>query len=488
MRRWIPVFLSVLAIFVLTFLVYANSFGNEFVFDDISQIITNPVIRSFSGISDAFTHHLTYFSEKHRLEGKFYRPLQTVTLMVDYFLWGKEPLGYHITNTLLHALVGILLFLFLRLVTRNAGLSFLVSAVYAVHPAHTEAVAYMSGRADALSTIFLLLAMIFQRRYWEADNAGRKALYYLLILASFVIALFCKESAVMFPFMLMLCDYCLRCERSERSERSAQGYSSIINKRILFYLPFFFIMIAWFLAKNTIVTTETMVFKPSPLGVRIISVPRNIVGYLRLSIIPTDLHMEYRLPYPHSPFQRGYFGPIVFIVFFLAAFYYVWQRGKRDPGYRILFFGLAWFLLGLLPYLSIFFQLNAPFAEHWLYVPEMGLLLGIFYALYYRARTHRWATRALAAACVVMIVVFSVLTVRQNAVWKDPVSFYLYTLKYAPYSATIYNNLAIECIKAQDFSKAEVYFKKALEIQPDYETAIVNLRQLEEDKRKLGMP
>lgn len=476
-RLWLPA----LGIVVLTFLAYANSFGNEFLFDDISQIVTNTIIREPARIVDAFTHHLTYFSEKHRLEGKFYRPLQTVTLMWDYLLWGKEPFGYHITNTLLHAVVAVLFFLFMLSVTRASPPSFLAAAVYAVHPVHTEAVTYVSGRADSICTIFLLLMVIFQRRFWAAATAGKRTAWYLLILASFVMALFGKEFAVTFPFLLMLCEYCLRDEKPQG------GYTGIMNRKALFYLPLFIIMGAWFLIKNAVVVTETMVMKPASLATRLISVPRNIVDYLRLSFVPTGLHMEYKLPFPRTAFQSGYIEPLLISIVLAAGLYYVWRRGRRDAARRVIFFGFAWFLVGLLPYLSIFFQLNAPFAEHWLYTPEMGFLLGLFYALYHYTAAHTWMRRALAVLGGLVVAVFIVMTARQNTVWNNSLAFYTYTLKYAPYSPVIYNNLAIESIKAKDFARAEVYFRKALELDPDYETAKLNLEQLAEDRRRYGI-
>lgn len=467
------------AIVIATFLAYAGSFGNEFIFDDISQIVENAVIRSPARLPDAFTHHLTYFSEDSQKEGKFYRPLQTLTLVADHFLWGLTPFGYHLTNTLLHALVGALCFLWAARITHDRLAAFLVALLYVVHPVHTEAVTYVSGRADSLCAIFLLIMVVCQRHFWEASATLRKAAWYGALCVSFAAALLCKELAVVFPFLLMACEYCLRQERS---------YTGIVNKRALFYLPLFAIMAAWFVVKNAIVTTETMVMHPASFATRLTSLPRLVFDYVRLSFFPTGLHMEYKLPFPRSLFQAGYGGPFVFTLFFVAACVAFWRKGRSDPRMKTVFFGLLWFMVGLLPYLNILFQLNAPFAEHWLYIPEMGFILAVVYWLICLANKNAQARKAIAAGCVTVALVFSSMTAKQNAVWKDAETFYTYTLRYAPYSATVYNNLALERIKKNDLSRAEEYLKKALELEPDYEVGRENLRKLEMDMRRRGLP
>lgn len=474
----VPTFLCILAIVALTFVAYANSFGNTFVFDDISQIKENAVIKDIRNIPKAFAYHLTYFSEDQRKEGKFYRPLQTVTLMVDRLLWGPEPVGYHITNTLLHAAVAALLFAWVLGITGLRPVAFAVAAIYAVHPVHTEAVTYMSGRADSLCTVFLLLILLCQRQFWRAASKPARAGWYAVMLVFFVCALLSKEFAIVFPFLLMLHEYCLRGD---------SGYTPVWNRRFLFYAPLFLVTGGWFLLKNTIVTTETMVVHATSLATRLTSLPRIIYDYVRLSVVPTDLHMEYKLPFPRSVFQGGYFEPFLFVIPLCGAIVYAWRRGRRDAASRTVFFGLAWFLLGLLPYMNILFQLNAPFAEHWLYVPEMGFLLAVVLLIYRAVAGRVWLRRAAAGACLAVLIVYTAMTARQNAVWKDALTFYTYTLRYAPFSSTVHNNIAIEYIRMGDLAKGEAFLKRALELDPDYETAKDNLAKLAIDMRRRGL-
>lgn len=467
-------FIIVLIIVMTGILIYANSFNNEFIFDDIDHVVKNTVIRSLKNIAQVFKHHLTHFAEVG--EGKFYRPITTFAFMLDYSLWNLNPFGYHLTNTLLHILVSILVFYVMCLVTRSTPPSAIISILYLVHPIHTEAVTYISGRADSISMVFLLLMIIFQHNYWLKDTRYKSA-YYLLTLLSFSLALLSKESAVIFPFLLMFHEYCLR---------TREKYQGLVNKSILYYLPFFVLMGMWFFFKNSVVSTEIMVKDIPSLSTRLTTVPRLIFNYVRLSLFPLNLHMGYKPAFPKSLFQSGYFGPFVFTLCFLYLFRYIWRRGQNDINYRIMFFGLGWFILALFPYLNIIFPLNAVFAEHWLYLPEMGFLLFLIYFIFYYFREKKIMRICIAFFSITAIAVYSYLTIRQNSIWKNPITFYTYTIKHSPSNAKAYNNLAVEYIVREDYPKAKGLLKHALKIEPSYDTAKDNLRKLELQLRRKG--
>ena len=426
--------LGAIVIALASFVVYSTSFGNDFLFDDISQIVNNDVIKSPANIPAVFTHHLTFFARNNQEEGKFYRPLQSITLIVDHLLWGMETFGYHLTNTFLHALVCVMMFLFLLSSTKNVPVSFITSVLYAVHPIHTEAVTYISGRADSLCAVFLFLMALFRRFYYVKTSKAGKTTCYVFLMIFFIFALLSKEYSMVFPFLLIWCGYCLDSER---------GYSSYANRKIFFYLPFFVIIAVWFFIKNTIVSTETMVEEPGSLATRLTTAPRLIFDYVRLSFFPAGLHMGYKLEFPRSLFQAGYLGPFIFTLAFFGASYYVWLKGKTDIYYKIAAFGLGWFFIGLVPYLNLIFQLNAPFAEHWLYVPEMGLILSVVVLLYAKIKDVPWAKKLGIVAAVAVAIVFSHKTMEQNKTWKDSFTFYSYTVN-TPITATIYNNPTIE--------------------------------------------
>ena len=203
-----------------------------------------------------------------------------------------------------------------------------------------------------------------------------------------------------------------------------------------------------------------------------------IFDYIRLSFVPMGLHMSYKIPFPHSLLQPGFFGPFLFGLAFVAYIGYVWKQGRKRPDYRVIFFGLAWFVIALLPYLNVFFLLNAPFAEHWVYVAELGLITAAVCQGAIPAGSRPWLRRALLAVAAAFFLLFSWKTMKHNLVWKDSFTFYSYSLAYAPYSEAINNNLAIEYMKRGDLARAKEYFEAALRIDPDYEVAKENLAAL----------
>ena len=449
-------------IFILGLAIYANSFPNEFVWDDEYLVVKNTVIRSFSDIPQVFKHHLTYFGSPW--EGRFFRPIESIILMADYFFWKLNPVGYHITNALLHVLACSLFFCLLYLITNNSILSLIASLLYLVHPTDTESVTYISGRADSISSIFLFLIAIIQYYYWLSDTRKKRLFYYSLILLAFSLALLSKESAVIFPFLLMLYEYCVR---------NKESYAGLANKRFVFYLPFFILTGVWFLFKNKVIPTVVMMEEVLPFATRLAILPRLIYEYVKLSFFPINLHMEYML------FQKGYLASYIFIIPFLFLYYYVWKMGRRDASYRIMFFGLGWFAIGLFPYLSIIFPLNAIFAEHWLYIPEMGLILFVVHYIFHQFGKTAQLKRYIISLFAVIIAAYSCLTIKQNTVWKDGLTLLTHTVRHSPYSAKAYNNLAAEYIKKGDFMKAKELFEKSIQIDPKFTPASKNLEHLE---------
>jgi tetratricopeptide (TPR) repeat protein len=221
-----------------------------------------------------------------------------------------------------------------------------------------------------------------------------------------------------------------------------------------------------------------MVELHTSLATRLTAVPRLIIDYIRLSFIPVNLHMEYKLPFPKSLLQPYYFFPFILALPVVPAILLIWKKGKRDTNQRIIFFGIGWFIIALIPYLNIVFELNAVFSEHWLYIPEMGLIVSFVYAAFLYVKKHA-ARNCLTAFILITILSFAYITIRQNRIWKDGLTFYAYTIKHAPESAKAYNNLAGEYLKLGDVDKAVDLLKTAVKIDPLFGPAKENLQNIE---------
>src|SRR5208282_1419154 len=143
------------------------------------------------------------------LEYSNWYPLTWFSRMLDFEMYGKNAWGHHLTNVLLHAANGVLLFLVLKRMTGALWRSLIVAALFALHPLRVESVAWISERKDVLCAFFGLLALWTYARFAEESKfkGGRSKLFYGLTLLFFTFGLMSKTMLVTFPCLLLLLDF-----------------------------------------------------------------------------------------------------------------------------------------------------------------------------------------------------------------------------------------------------------------------------------------
>ena len=141
---------------IIVFACYFNVLGGAFLWDDSSLVVNNELIRDIRHIPKMFA-----FDAWPTEFASFYRPIQLVTYGIDYAFWKLNPVGYHITNSLIHCGVVVLLYFLLAMFFCNRRNALLCSLIFAVHPIHTEAVSYISGRADILAALCMLFFVLY---------------------------------------------------------------------------------------------------------------------------------------------------------------------------------------------------------------------------------------------------------------------------------------------------------------------------------------
>ncbi|MBZ0166048.1 MAG: glycosyltransferase family 39 protein, partial [Candidatus Omnitrophica bacterium] len=184
--------LTVLMLLTLGILIYSSALPNPFIWDDFELIIHNPLVRGWSHIPKLFAGNVVENSS-------FYRPLQMLSYVFDYEIWGINAKGFRLTNILLHVSVAVCLCWFLVVITRNRLTGLLAGLVFLVHPVHNEAVTYVSGRAEPLVAIFMLLTFILYLGYLEKGRLTD----YLLCVGCFLLALLSKEYALILPALIL---------------------------------------------------------------------------------------------------------------------------------------------------------------------------------------------------------------------------------------------------------------------------------------------
>ncbi|MCK5180708.1 MAG: tetratricopeptide repeat protein [Candidatus Omnitrophica bacterium] len=442
-------------IIIMGFAVYSNSFNSNFFWDDGLLIKNNEYIRSWTNLAHLFTKDIgsgggtgkTYTS---------YRPLQMVTYMVDYSLWTLNPKGYHLTNILLHISAALGVYWLINMIFRENWLSLLTGLLFVVHPIHTEAVTYISGRADPLALLFMLLCFIFYIKSYGSKGMGAP----ILMLLSYAFALLSRENSLILPVLLLLYHYSFKKKVRIEKFLPVAGLAAV-------YIVLRATVLKALLAAD--VAHTTTLFQRLP-GFFVA-----VATYSKLLFLPFDLHMEYGL----KLFPWGNFKAILGIIIVCAVLIYVFRRKNND---QLVFFSILWFFITLLP-VSNLYPINAYMAEHWLYLPSIGFFLIMAKAISIGATLPRRQAGGRLPLLKILTIIFAIcllafyscLTVKQNVLWRDPLSFFERTLKYSPDNARVHYNLSNAYKTKNRLGNAIAGYQKAVEIDPDYAEAHNNL-------------
>lgn len=439
----------------ICFLAYFNSLSNPFIWDDDALVVKNTLIRSAQNLPLSFTNDL-YFGVTSG--SNFYRPLQTISYIFDYHFWQLEPFGYHLTNIILQAAVSFLVFLLIFKLLGNLAVSLAAAVLFAASPLHTEAVTYISGRAEMLMGFFVILALLFFIRSQEKNTASSR-LFYISSVFSFSLALLSKEVAIVFPFIVS--GYVLYFLRGKLKEKY------YFTKNII---PFFVISIIYLVLRLSFfnfLTLRAPALTNVAWFIRLSVLPKIMLTYFKLLILPLNLHMSRELLRPTSP------AGILIAVFLLGVIIFVCLRCLRyRPKNRVVSFMLLWSLVFFIPQSGIF-PINAFVAEHFVYLSSIGFFTLLACILHKALRKELFILSA-GLFCTFYIV----LTATRNFEWKNPLVFYKNIIKYSPASFQAHNNLGLQYEYLGRFNEAKLEYKKALEIKPDLIEARANLANL----------
>lgn len=399
---------------------YANSLTNGFVWDDYSHICDNQHIKDIAKIPALLTEDIGAGSA-HRYN--FYRPLQMMIYVVEYHVWGLDPSGYHFANITLHILTACAVFNLLALLYGNQMFAFLTAILFVTHPVNTEAVTYISDKADSLAALCMILSLIFYIRY-RREGAVKK---YVVSLAAAAAALLSKEGSIILPVLIVFHHYIFG-----------------ENIRIKALVPYGILICAFMVLRSLSLHSPALPFAPaSVIWPRVPGFFAAVTNYLRITAAPFDLRIDYgdRLFKLNDPRVLAGIGFFVFSVF------YVLKRRKD----AVISFGLGWFFITLAPMTNIFPINNSYMMEHWLYLPVIGLLMCIVQAVSAVFAEHK---NLGIGVMLTAAVVLSALTMRQNRFWRDERTLYERALRYVPDSSRLLNNLCVIYTDSGEYAKA----------------------------------
>jgi len=431
----------IILIILSGFFVYSSSLQGEFVWDDEAFVVKNAYIKDWSKAGLIF---ITDSGSGASTELNFYRPIQVFTCMIDYSFWGLNSVGYHLTSVILHILVALAVYILIRLLFLNIPLAFFSAILFTVHPINTEAVSYISGRADLLSALFILFFLIF----YIKNTRSPKLSSYILMLAACVLAFLSKENALAIVPILLIYHYSFK-------------------EKIRWPLILAPLTISLVYLFSRFVSLQSFFLGPEALLKRIPGFFAALASYFRLLFLPFGLHMEYG----NRIFCIFHPQVIIGISLFLLLMFLAFKKRESD---RLFTFSVLWFFAALLPTNSVYPVNSFYMAEHWLYLPGIGFFL--FLARWLDSLYKKEKSRPVSIAILICLLsAYSYLTIKQNNYWSNEPQLYRRILKYTPGSYMVHNNLGNLYSRAGNKPEAANEYFLAIKYNPKFLPAYCSL-------------
>ena len=441
---------------------YAATLTYDFVWDDTLLIQRSWRLHQWRSLPTILGSH---FWAEVQEASHYYRPLVTLSFFADVQLWGLTPAGFHLTNLLAHLATSLAVLALGRRLTGSLWAGGIAGLVFALHPLHTESVAFISGRSDVLATLFFLWALL---AYAAWRDTGRRWTY-VLSLASFFLALTAKEVAATLPAVLLLYDWAARGDLASpravgRAVLRCSGYLGVMALYAGIRL----------VALGRIVDAAASAW--GSLVTRLLTTLDIVATYVRLTVIPYPVNaypLIVPVVFPGSP---GFWAGMTLLAAALALT--AWAAWRS----RVIGFGALWFWITLIPFVGVnLLPLStAIMAERFLYLPTVGfcLVVGMLFwkllgAVDVSASSQLRPAPALALAGTVVI--YALLTLWRNEDWKDDYRLYSRMVETSPQTALPRVNLAFTQFLRGEIVEADLHLQTAVSLMPENPRARVGL-------------
>lgn len=429
---------------LIGFLCYGQTLGFGFSYLDDNILIVERVdeLRDLSRLGTIFTRDVFHVPGG---SAGYYRPLLILSFMVDAFFSGGHPFGYHFLNVILHLVATILVFLLLVRLEFSRLKSFCFSLLFLVHPALAQAVAWVPGRNDPLLAVFILASFLFFHNYLR--TLGWKDLGWHLVF--FLCALLTKESAVVFPAVLVFYFVLVKKEKLKDFPRKT-------------YLGWLGCLGVWFVLRTNAVDADMDLVSEGLMST--VENSPALLLYLGKVFFPFNLCV--------FPILRDASLGFGILAFFLMVFMIA---GSREKQRETVAFGLLWF------FLFLFFALlkattpasPADFLEHRLYLPMIGLVLALTSL---KPFAHlKWRREVEAGVFIIFFGVFLTVNIVHARNFKDRLSFWQNAVQCSPHAAVARGNLGAMYYLEGKYEAAVYEYRQALDLNPDQKMIHSNL-------------
>ena len=473
--------ISCLLLTVATLAIYSRVRSNPFTaFDDQTYITRNLHVQS--GLTwKTVTWALTSTEQSN------WHPLTWLSHALDCQFYGLNPTGHHFTSVFIHTLNVLLLFLLLLRATGSLGRSFLVAALFALHPLNVESVAWVAERKNVLSTLFFLSAL--GAYGWYAAKPGIRR--YLVVAALFALGLAAKPMVITLPFVLLLLDVWplqrvqgrgpttsspSRGGKNRRQEKKVEVLPSWLglpqlpaSRLFLEKLPLLFFSAGS--AVITVIAQRTVAMRSLtqiPLEDRIENAVYSYALYVWKALWPTQLALYY--PHPTHTLSMWQLG--LAVLFLLSVSTVVWNQRSARP---YLITGWLWYLGTLVPVIGIVQVGDQALADRYAYIPLIGIFVMVVWGVADSADQRQLKFGLRAATSALILAALSFLTWRQIGYWKSDYDLWTHTLEVTKVNYLAEANLAGALRKMGRVQEALPHYQAAEQLNPGQPARHINL-------------
>lgn len=467
------------ALAVLLAAAYANSLSNGFVWDDHQQIVLNENLRAESPLARIFTADVRFDSHSQSLQGVDYRPLQMLTYRLVLGSFGTSANAFHAVSLGLTIACAIAAFFLALRLLGTWQRAFAAAALFALYPVHTEATDWIAALPELGCTLFVLLAML---AYLRSRAVGSKRAWWSVASAlSFFIALLWKETAIVFPLLLIAAEWLLPSSRA-RDDEGGSGTSeqgATVRRIALAVAPsvlaaVVYLGVRWVVLGGLEAGRRDWQLNPLTFALNDLWLLAEYAGKL---IVPFPLNAYVLLHPIRSIGDARALGGLAFFVAAIAVV--VWllrlrsatqetakaESAKNTSATSLLLFGAAWTLISLLPAMNLSALGRNALAERYLFLPSFGFCVLLVRLASMVVDRLPQSTRRYAAggALAVVLVAFFAATVARNPEWKDDATLFGATLAQSPEAPFVRVMVATaQSHDATHASEAEENFRVAL--------------------------
>jgi protein O-mannosyl-transferase len=454
-QPWIPALFLALTTIAVYFPAHRHPF---FTMDDRQYVIEN--VRLQAPFGEMFSWAFTSYDLAN------WHPVTWLSHAADVHLFGLDPAGHHDVNVLLHALNAALLFWVLCRATGYPGRSFMVAALFALHPVNVETVAWVAERKNLLSMMFFLLALGAYRLYVLRPRVAR----YLVVAALFALGLMAKPQIITFPFVLLLWDYWplgriafrpspFALRQNGSSEISGEKRTASSEWRfprlLLEKLPLLALSAASaFMTMNAQLAAGAMRYYP--LSARLGNAAVCYVRYLRNALWPSRLAVFY----PHPALSAWNVAGSLLVLLGITGFVLYAQRQ------RYLAVGWFWFLGTLVPMIGLVQVGEQAMADRYAYLSFIGLFLMVCWGIAEFSEQRGLAARWLAIPSIAALLLLAVLTHRQLDYWGDNVKLWSHMMTVTGGTYEVEENLGVALLENGQTDAAMQHFQRVTALVP----------------------